>query len=307
MSWDRKGLTDLCDWSKEDYQVFLDMASRYKKSLDSPADRKRDILKGRVLVNLFFEPSTRTRVSFEMAEKLLGADVIDWSSSGSSLSKGETLRDTAWTLKAMGIDGLVVRHGRSGFPLFLKKLLPGVAIINGGDGARSHPTQALLDLLSATEAVGSLESMPVVIAGDVAHSRVARSVARAFSTMGAKIIFAGPRSLMPADVESLGGTYSPDGLSAAKDAGIVYLLRIQKERQQQEEFFPSQDEYHRYFGASLESVPAGTFVMHPGPINRGVEISSAVADGSDSLILDQVRSGVATRMAILDLCLGGVA
>nr|WP_321503773.1 aspartate carbamoyltransferase catalytic subunit [uncultured Dethiosulfovibrio sp.] len=307
MSWERKGLTDLCDWSREDYEVFLGLASDYKRSLDSTSGRKKDILNGRVVVNLFFEPSTRTKVSFEMAEKLLGADVIDWSSSGSSLSKGETLRDTAWTLKAMGIDGLVVRHGRAGFPLFLQKLLPGVAIINGGDGARSHPTQALLDLLSATEALGSLDGVPVVIAGDVGHSRVARSVARAFSTMGARITFAGPKSLMPADVESLGGVYRPDGLQEVKDAGIVYLLRIQKERQQQEEFFPSTDEYHRYFGASIESIPQGTLIMHPGPINRGVEISSAVADGPNNLILDQVRSGVATRMAILDLCLGGVA
>lgn len=307
MSWERKGLTDLCDWSREDYEVFLGLASDYKRSLDSTSGRKKDILKGRVVVNLFFEPSTRTKVSFEMAEKLLGADVIEWSSSGSSLSKGETLRDTAWTLKAMGIEGLVVRHGRAGFPLFLQKLLPGVAIINGGDGARSHPTQALLDLLSATEALGSLDGVPMVIAGDVGHSRVARSVARAFSTMGARITFAGPKSLMPADVESLGGVYRPGGLQEVKDAGIVYLLRIQKERQQQEEFFPSTDEYHRYFGASTESIPQGTLIMHPGPINRGVEISSAVADGSSSLILDQVRSGVAARMAILDLCLGGVA
>lgn len=307
MSWERKGLPDLCDWSRDDYNVFLELASDYKRSLDSSCTRKKDILKGKVVVNLFFEPSTRTRVSFEMAEKLLGADVINWSSSASSLCKGETLRDTAWTLKAMGVNALVVRHGSVGFPLLLQKLIPDVAIINGGDGARSHPTQALLDLLSATEALGSLDGVPMVIVGDVAHSRVARSVARAFSTMGAKIIFAGPRSLMPADVESLGGIYRPDGIEAAKDAGIVYLLRIQKERQQHEEFFPSLYEYHRSYGASLETVPPGTLVMHPGPINRGVEISSTIADGPGSLILDQVRSGVATRMAILDLCLGGIA
>ncbi len=304
MSWGRRSLTDLSDWTRDDYEVFLDLASKYKSSLDFIKSRKKSLLEGRVVVNLFFEPSTRTRISFEMAEKLLGADVVNWSSSGSSLSKGETLRDTVWTLKAMGIDALVVRHGRAGFPLFLKKLLPDVSVINGGDGARSHPTQALLDLLSATQALGDLRGVPVVIAGDVDHSRVARSVARAFSTMGARIMFAGPRSLMPADLESLGGEYCPDGFEAMKDAGIVYLLRIQKERQQ-EENFPSLEEYSRYFGASVDRVSPGTLVMHPGPINRGVEISSGLADGSNSLILDQVRSGVAARMAVLDLCLGG--
>lgn len=306
MSWGRRDLCDLSDWTRGDYEIFLDLASRYKASLDFVKDREKKLLRGRVVVNLFFEPSTRTRVSFEVAEKLLGANVINWSSTGSSLSKGESLKDTLWTLRAMGIDAMVVRHCRSGFPLLLKKFLPDVTVINGGDGARSHPTQALLDLLSATQALGDLEGVPVVIAGDVKHSRVAKSVAKAFSTMGARITFAGPRSLMPVDIESLGGEYRPDRFEAIKDAGILYLLRIQRERQQ-EEYFPSLEEYNRYFGASVENVSPGAFVMHPGPINRGVELSSDLADSGNSLILDQVRSGVATRMAILDLCLGGAA
>ncbi len=303
MAWERTSLTDLNDWTKEDFRCFLSLGSAHKASLSHRA-RKQEILRGRTVVNLFFEPSTRTRMSFEMAEQFLGADVVNWSSSGSSLSKGETLRDTVWTLKAMGVDALVVRHSMAGFPLFLQRLLPGVAVINGGDGARSHPTQALLDLLSAYEALGDLEGVPMVIVGDVRHSRVARCVAKAFTTMGASVFFAGPRSLMPANVEALGGTYVEDSRQALRNSKIVYLLRIQRERQDQG-LFPSFREYHRFFGAEPDELRDDALVMHPGPINRGVEISSSVADGPKSLILDQVRSGVAARMAVLELCLGG--
>ncbi|MCF4150355.1 aspartate carbamoyltransferase catalytic subunit [Dethiosulfovibrio sp. F2B] len=305
MSWSRRNLFDLEDWDRRDFEVFLELASKHKASLDSPK-RRGEILRGRTVVNLFFEPSTRTRTSFEMAEQFLGAEVINWASSGSSLSKGETLRDTAWTLKAMGIDSIVMRHGMAGFPMYLGKLLPDVSIINGGDGARSHPTQALLDLLSAYERLGGLDGVKMVVAGDVKHSRVARSVAKAFRTMGASISFSGPRSLMPSDLGSFGVSYRDNAKKAMREARIVYLLRIQRERQDQG-LFPSFEEYHRFFGASREDISEGAVVMHPGPINRGVEIASDVADGPNSLILDQVRSGVAARMAVLELCLGGEA
>jgi len=297
---------DLSDWRREEYELVLDQARVFEELLDRPI-KKVPALRGKMVVNLFFEPSTRTRVSFELAAKVLGADVINWSSSGSSTSKGETLKDTAWTLEAMGADAVVVRHGGIGAPHFLAERLRHALVINAGDGKHAHPTQALLDLYTAWKRFGRLEGLKVAILGDISHSRVARSDVQAFKAMGAQVVLCGPRTMIPLEVEALGCACEPDPRRAVEDAQVIYLLRIQKERIG-EVLFPTESEYHRRYGATrelLELAPKDAVVMHPGPINRGVEIESAVADGDRSLILDQVKSGVAVRMALLFLCLGG--
>ncbi len=306
MEWRHRSLISLGGWTREELTFFLDQTDYMDELIDRPI-KKAPALRGKVVLNCFFENSTRTRSSFELAGKILSADVINWSSSGSSASKGETLRDTVWTLEAMGADGIVIRHGSVGVPEYLEKKLKRASVFNAGDGAHGHPTQALLDLHSARKKLGNLEGARMAIVGDVLHSRVARSDIEAFTKMGVKVVLSGPSTLMPEDTEALGAEYIPDAAEAVRGANILYFLRIQQERMD-DGLIPSIDEYHRRWGASEKLVALAAkdaVVMHPGPINRGVEISSLVADGPESLILGQVRSGVAVRMALLYLCLGG--
>ena len=304
--WTRRHVLGLEGWSREEILLLLEQA-RHMEDLMSRPIKKVPALRGKLAVNLFFENSTRTRVSFELAEKMLSADVVNWSAAGSSASKGETLRDTAWTLEAMGADIVVIRHGAVGAASYLTRKLKRAVVLNAGDGAHAHPTQGLLDLYTAWKHLGDLEGRKILILGDVEHSRVARSDARGFAALGCEVVFSGPRTLMPQEVEVLGGRYEPDARKAAEGADMVYLLRIQRERQQ-DGLFPSVDEYHRFWGGTEELMKLarpGALVMHPGPINRGVEIASEIADGEQSVILEQVRSGVAVRMALLYLCAGG--
>ncbi|HOU31771.1 MAG TPA: aspartate carbamoyltransferase catalytic subunit [Synergistaceae bacterium] len=306
MAWSHRNLLDVDVLTREDLETLLDQAMHMEDLMDRPV-KKVPALRGKLVVNIFFEASTRTRVSFELAEKFLGADVVNWASSGSSVSKGETLRDTVWTLEAMGADAVVVRHSMPGVPWYLRDKLRRASVFNAGDGAHAHPTQALLDVYTAWRHLGSLEGKRIAIVGDILHSRVTRSDIIAFRTMGASLVCSGPRSLMPKDMGALGVEYEPDARRAVVGADAIYLLRIQMERQMAG-LFPSEDEYHRLWGANEELVRRarpGALVMHPGPINRGVEIESRVADGPQSVILPQVKSGVATRMALLYLCMGG--
>lgn len=307
MEWKQRHVLDLDTWQRPELQYILEQTRSMDELLDRPI-KKVPVLRGKLIVNLFFEASTRTRVSFELAEKFLSADVVNWSASGSSIGKGETLRDTAWTLEAMGADAVVIRHGAVGAADYLARKLKKSVIFNGGDGAHAHPTQALLDLYTAWKKIGSLEGKKIAMIGDVLHSRVARSDIIAFSRMGSRVVLSGPATLMPKKIEALGATYEGDVRAAVRDADIIYLLRIQRERQEQG-MFPSLDEYHKLYGADaalLQYARPDALVMHPGPINRGVEIASDVADGSQSMILGQARSGVALRMALLFACLGGV-
>lgn len=306
MEWKHRNLIDLDTWTREDIAYLLENARSMEDLLDRPI-KKVPALRGKLVVNLFYEPSTRTRVSFELAEKFLSADVLNWSASGSSTSKGESLRDTAWTLEAMGADAVVIRHGAVGSATYLKKKLKRSSIFNGGDGTHAHPTQALLDIYTAWKHFGDLEGAKIAIIGDIQHSRVARSNMIGFKTMGAQVLLSGPPTLLPPDLERFGATYEPNPFEAVKGAQMVYLLRIQQERQD-EGLFPSLDEYFLTYGANeqlLKAAAENALVMHPGPINRRVEIESVVADGPQSVILAQVRSGVAVRMALLYLCLGG--
>lgn len=261
--------------------------------------KKADFLRGKTVINCFFENSTRTRVSFELAAKILGADAINWSASGSSQSKGESLQDTVRTLEAMRPDVLVIRHAASGAAEFVARRV-GCAVINAGDGAHEHPTQALLDVLTLEDHVGSLQGKRVAIVGDVAHSRVARSTSLALLRRGASVRLCGPKTMLP-PVAWKGCEMVADLRAGLADADAVVLLRIQTERIH-ESLFPSAREYARFFGLSRHTLgwlKEGAVVLHPGPINRGVEIEPEVADGPRSLILHQVESGVAVRMAVL--------
>lgn len=306
MNWRHRCLLDLDDWTREELGLFLEQANYMEELLNRPI-KKVPALRGKMIVNFFFEPSTRTRVSFELAEKMLSADVVNWSASGSSVSKGETLKDTAWTLESMGADAVVMRHGAVGAADYLSRKLKKASVFNAGDGTHGHPTQALLDLHSAWKKLGSLDGAKMAIVGDVLHSRVARSDIKAFSKMGVKVVLSGPATLMPRDINCLGAEYVPCPEEAVRDADMVYLLRIQQERQKQG-LIPSLDEYHVRYGADndlIKHAKKDALVMHPGPINRRVEIASEMADGEQSIILEQVRSGVAVRMALLYLCVGG--
>ena len=269
--------------------------------------KKRDVLDGRTVINLFFEASTRTRTSFEVASKRLGADVINMEVTTSSVKKGETLIDTAMTLNAMLPDALVVRHQDSGAVALLAQKV-NCAVINGGDGQHEHPTQALLDALTIRRRKGRLEGLVVAICGDVLHSRVARSNIHLLNTMGARVRVVGPPTLMPTEVDRLGVDVYFDMKSGLKDVDIVMMLRLQTERMQGS-FVPSISEYFRFFGLDHEKLKVAkpdALVMHPGPMNRGIEIDSAVADDiSRSLIQEQVEMGVAVRMACLDALIGG--
>ena len=280
----------------------LDLAESYAL-LNRSGKTQRDLLRGRTLINLFFEDSTRTRTSFELAGKRLGADVLNMSVSTSSVNKGETLLDTAATLNAMNCDLLVVRHGDSGAPALLAQKVD-AAVINAGDGTHEHPTQALLDALTIRRRRGRLQGLTVAICGDVLHSRVARSNIFLLSAMGSRVRVIGPPTLMPAQVERLGVEVFHDMREGLKDVDIVMMLRLQKERMTRG-LIPSFREFFRFYGLDAEKLAFAkpdALVMHPGPMNRGVEIASDVADDPvRSLIREQVEMGVAVRMAVLDI------
>ncbi len=291
--------------SRDDITLILDTADSFFEVLS------REIpivptLRGKTIVNLFYEGSTRTRISFELAEKRLSASPVNFSVSTSSVSKGETLRDTIRNIEAMKIDMVVVRHDAAGVPYFLTQCTNAV-IVNAGDGLHEHPTQALLDMLTIRQKIGRLEGLKVAIVGDIFHSRVARSNAWGMKTMGMKVVLCGPHTLLPQHPESLGVPVT-DNLDEALDgADVVMLLRLQLERQSSGTF-PSIREYRERFGLDLDRLSGlskNVLIMHPGPINRGIELASNVADGPNSVILEQVTNGVAVRMAVLYLLGGG--
>jgi aspartate carbamoyltransferase catalytic subunit len=286
---------------KEDIQLILDTATTFREVLERPI-KKVPTLQGKTIVNLFFENSTRTRISFELAEKRLSADTVNFSVSGSSVSKGETFKDTMKNIEAMKVDMVVVRHSAAGTPLFLTKICD-ANIINAGDGIHEHPTQALLDMYSIREKLGRLDGVKVCIVGDVAHSRVALSNIYGLKTMGAEVSVCGPSTMIPRYMEELGVKVIYNIDEAIQENDVLNILRIQLERKARE-YFPSIREYAKYFGITeerLEKNGKEVLILHPGPINRGVEISSEVADGMHQIILKQVTNGVAVRMAVLYL------
>jgi aspartate carbamoyltransferase catalytic subunit len=300
-----KDVVGIKDLSPGEIQLILDTAEGLLDVAQRPI-KKVPALRGSTVVNLFMEPSTRTRFSFEVAEKRLSADTLNFAASGSSVSKGETLIDTARNLMAMAPDFIVMRHPHSGAPHRLAKEVP-ASIINAGDGINEHPTQALLDAFTMRQKLEDLEGLKVVIAGDIRHSRVARSNAFLLTKMGADVRFVAPASLLPLDVEELGVTAYHRLEPALEGADVVMMLRIQLERQKATNF-PSMREYYDFFALTpgrLKLAAANAVVMHPGPMNRGVEIESSVADGAQSVILEQVTNGVAIRLAILYLLAGG--
>jgi aspartate carbamoyltransferase catalytic subunit len=301
-----KDLVGLEGLSSETITGILDTAEPFKE-ISERAIKKVPVLRGKTIVNLFFEPSTRTRISFEFAEKRLGADTVNISSSGSSVVKGETLVDTARNLEAMRIDMVVIRHASSGAAKFLADRIPS-NVINAGDGQHEHPTQALLDMLTIRDRLGRIEGLKVCIVGDIVHSRVARSNIFGLRALGAEVAVCGPRSLIPYGIEELGVESFNHIEDAIEWADALNILRLQLERMKTG-FIPSLREYNRVFGvtrARLARAPRDTVILHPGPINRGVEIDSAVADGPQSVILPQVTNGVAVRMAVLYLLAGGI-
>ena len=300
-----KHLLSINDVSAQDVVRVLDTAESFRE-VGTRVIKKVPALRGRTVVNLFYENSTRTRISFELAAKRLSADVINFSTSGSSVSKGESLKDTALTLQAMGADAIVIRHSSSGSPHTLTKWVKG-SVLNAGDGTHEHPTQALLDLYTIREKLGRFEGLRAAIVGDVLHSRVARSLSFGLVKMGAEVTLVGPPTLIPPDAPAWGVqvSYDIDGVLPKLD--VCYMLRVQKERQRQE-YFPSVREYARLFGLTGEraaTLPEHALIMHPGPMNRGVEIDSDVADLPESVIEEQVTNGIAIRMALLYLLLGG--
>lgn len=300
-----KDLLGLEGMSEEEINFILDTAITFKEVLERPI-RKVPTLRGVTVVNLFYEASTRTRISFELAEKRLSADLVSFSANTSSVQKGETLKDTVKNIEAMKIDMVVIRHSASGAPHFIASCLDS-SVINAGDGAHEHPTQALLDIFTLREKYKNLKGLRVLIVGDILHSRVARSNIWGFSTMGAEVAVCGPITLMPYEIEKMGVEVFYDLDKALEGRDVVMVLRIQLERQKGG-LLPSLREYTNLFGITrerLKRLNKDFTIMHPGPINRGVEITPEVADGPYSVILDQVTNGVAVRMAILYLLSGG--
>lgn len=304
--WTRKDLLGLRELSVDEINLILETADAFKQ-VGVREIKKVPALRGKTLVNFFVEPSTRTRTSFELAAFRLSADVINITASASSLTKGETLKDTAKNLEALHADILVLRHSSAGAPQFLAQRLKS-SVINAGDGAHEHPTQGLLDAYTIREKRGKIDNLHVVIVGDILFSRVARSNIFCLTKLGARVTLVGPSTLVPRDFEKLGVAVSHKIDNVLPDADVVNLLRVQHERQRKE-YFPGTSEYTRLFGLTkerAERLKPDCLIMHPGPINRGVEIDSEVADGSRSVILDQVTNGLAIRMAVLYLC-GGIA
>ena len=301
-----KDLVGLERLDPDQITTILDTAEPFKE-ISERRIKKVPVLRGKTIVNLFFEPSTRTRVSFEFAEKRLSADTVNISSSGSSVVKGETLVDTARNLEAMKIDMVVMRHGSSGSASFLAERIPS-NVVNAGDGRHEHPTQALLDMLTIRDRLGRISGQKVCIVGDILHSRVARSNIYGLLKLGAEVGVCGPRTLLPRGVEHLGVSVLESVEEAIEWADVLNVLRLQLERMKAG-YVPSLREYNRVWGVSrarLEAAPKDLVILHPGPMNRGVEIDSDVADGPHSVILEQVTNGVAIRMAVLYLLAGGV-
>ena len=302
LNWTRKDLIAIEDLKIEELETIFSLTASFKQTL-SRSQKKLPSLRGKTIVNLFLEPSTRTRVAFEIAAKRLSADVITVTGNASSLVKGETLRDTAQTIQALNADMIIVRHKAAGSPYFLSRLLE-MPVINAGDGAHEHPTQALLDCFTLREKLGDLVGKKVTILGDILFSRVARSNIWALKKLGAEVTLAGPSTLVPELFREFGVQVRHDLKSALDDADAVILLRIQHERQTATHF-PSIGEYTSMFGLNrmrASWLKPDAIIMHPGPINRGVEIDSDLADSDRSLILEQVTNGIATRMAVLYLC-----
>ena len=298
-------LLSINDLTAEDVVRILDTAESFRE-VGTRVIKKVPALRGRTVVNLFYEDSTRTRISFELAAKRLSADVINFSTSGSSVAKGESLKDTALTLQAMGADAIVIRHSSSGSPHQLTRWVKG-SVLNAGDGTHEHPTQALLDMYTMRERLRRIEGLRAAIIGDVLHSRVARSLSLGLVKMGAEVTLVGPPTLIPPDAPAWGVQVSYDIGSVLPKLDVCYMLRVQRERQRQQ-YFPSVREYARLFGLTRDRVgmlPEGSLIMHPGPMNRGVEIESDVADLPQSVIEAQVTNGIAIRMSLLYLLLGG--
>jgi len=303
----RKDILGIKDLSKDEIVLILDTADSFIE-ISTREIKKVPTLRGKTVINLFYEASTRTRTSFEIAGKRLSADTINISASTSSVVKGETILDTARNLEAMNPDVIVIRHSAAGAPHMLASMVK-QSIINAGDGAHEHPTQALLDMMTIRAKKGRLENLKVAIVGDIAHSRVARSNIYGLKKMGAQVTVAGPATMIPKDIEQMGVSVHSSLDEAIKEVDVIMMLRIQIERQHQN-IFPSLREYAQHFCLNKKNISLAkkdVLVMHPGPINRGVEISPDIADGPYSVILDQVTNGVAVRMALLYLLTGGKA
>ena len=306
MQWKRKDLLGLYDLSAEEITFILDTAAEFKKVSERRV-KKVPALRGMTVVNFFVEPSTRTRVSFELAEQRLSADIVNMQAQASSLLKGETLLDTVKNIEALQVDLVVMRHSATGAQNFIADRLK-CGVINAGDGAHEHPTQGLLDLFTIREKKGGFKGLNVSIIGDILHSRVARSNIWGLLKLGANVTVAGPSTLVPREFEEIGVRVCHNLKDAVADADVVNLLRIQHERQTAG-FFPGTGEYARFFGINAESMKfmkPDVMIMHPGPINRDVELSGEVADGANSVILEQVTNGLAVRMAVLFLVAGCV-
>jgi aspartate carbamoyltransferase catalytic subunit len=302
----KRHLLSAADLSLEDATLVLDTATELAQLTERATVKKLPTLRGRTVVNLFFEDSTRTRTSFELAAKRLSADVINFSAKGSSVSKGETLKDTALTLEAMGSDAVVVRHSWSGAPVNLSRFIRG-SVINAGDGTHEHPTQALLDAYTMRQRLGRIEGLKVTIVGDILHSRVARSNVLLLATLGADVTLVAPPTLLPVGVDAWPCQVSYDLDAVLPKSDVVMMLRVQRERMGAA-YFPSTREYARRYGLDVRRVQQlsdDAIVMHPGPMVRGMEIAPEVADGVRSTIVEQVANGVSVRMAVLYLLLGG--
>jgi aspartate carbamoyltransferase catalytic subunit len=305
MKFNKKSLLGIKDLTPEEIDLILNTAESMVE-ISKRDIKKVPALRGKTVVNLFFEPSTRTRISFEIAAKRLSADTINFSASTSSVVKGETLVDTVRNIEAMSPDIVVIRHSAEGAPYLISKYI-NVSVINAGDGTHEHPTQALLDMLTIRYNKGRLRGLNIAIIGDISHSRVARSNIYGLVKMGANVRVAGPNTMIPPKIEEMGVKVCTDIRDAIFQADVIMMLRIQIERQNNL-LFPSLREYSKFFGLNEENVKLAkkdVIIMHPGPINRGVEISSEIADGPYSIILDQVTNGIAVRMAILYLLMGG--
>ncbi len=302
--WTKKDLLGIEELTKEEILFILDTAESLREVSTRPI-KKVPALRGKTVVNFFFEPSTRTRASFELAAKRLSADIVNISVNSSSIVKGETLKDTARNIEAMKVDIIVMRHSSAGAPHLLAKTVSS-GVVNAGDGSHEHPTQALLDMFTIRQKKGKIEGLNVSIIGDIAHSRVARSNIWGLKKLGANVTVCGPSTLMPKDIEKLGVRVTNKLEEAIKDADVLNILRIQLERQS-ENLFPSIREYAIKFGVDSEKLKCAKkdiLIMHPGPINRGIELTPDVADGPYSVILNQVTNGVAVRMAVLYLVSG---
>jgi aspartate carbamoyltransferase catalytic subunit len=305
MSWTRKHLLDIESLSAEEIITVLDTARAFK-AVGERAIKKVPALRGRTVVNLFAEPSTRTRISFELASQRLSADIVNFTTEASSFTKGETLKDTARNLEALNADIIIIRHSASGAAHFLSRFLES-RVVNAGDGAHEHPTQALLDTFTVREKKGQIAGLNVTILGDILYSRVARSNIHALTKLGANVTLCGPSTLVPRVFEQMGCKVTWDVEEAIANADIINLLRIQHERQRKS-MFPSIGEYTTLFGLNKERLARtkpDALIMHPGPVNRGVEIDSEIADSVRSVILEQVTNGLAVRMAVLFLVAGG--